>query len=183
MSRNSLQWLVAILFVLLVNPAHAAAEAFLCITDNGYPGETIVPGFANCSEIFDFGMTGFLDGSTPIARDIKFDKYYDSMSGPLRTAMVNLTTLNEVKIRVIKTGTGGTPPEFFDLRLLGAHVTSAAMSWNSGADGPASETMGFSAASMEVKYRPTNPQTGALGQAIYTCWNVAANTATNNPCQ
>lgn len=182
MYRYSLQWLLAILFVLIANPAYAAANAYLCITDPGYKGESLATGFTNCSDLVDFGQTGFVDGSTPIARDIKLDKNYDSMSNPLRTAMVSLTTLGEVKIRLTKTTGAPAPVEFYDLRLLGARVDSAAVSWNSGGGGPPTETIGFSAASIEVKYTPVNPMTGALGTPIYTCWNVAANTAVNNAC-
>jgi type VI protein secretion system component Hcp len=90
--------------------------------------------------------------------------------------------LNEVKIRVINTGGAAGPLEFFDLRLIGAHVDSAAMSWSSGG-GVASpaEIIGFSAANIEVKYYPLT-KTGTLGNPVSTCWNVAANTATNTTC-
>lgn len=181
MYRYTLQWLIAMLFLMIANPAHAATDAYLCITDPGYKGESTAMGFTNCSDLVDFGQTGFLDGSTPIARDIKLDKFYDTMSNPLHTAMVNLKTLNEVKVRLTKTGGTGSSLEFFDLRLLGAQVDSAAESWNSGVSGSPTETIGFSAASIEVKYTPVN-STGMLGTPIYTCWNVAANTATNSAC-
>ena len=179
MSRCALQWLIATLFVLVANPVLAAADAFLCITDAGYPGEATVAGFSGCSELVDFGAAAFLDGSTPIARDIKLDKVYDTMSGPLRTAMVNLTTLNEVKIRLVNITTMSN--EFFDIRLLGARVNSQTLSWSSGANGPVSETIGFSAANIEIKYRPANGA-GMLGTPIFTCWNVAAASATNLAC-
>jgi len=179
MSRRTLPWLSAALFLLIANPAHAAAEAFLCITDPGYPGETTAAGFSGCSDLVDFAEAAFLDGNTPIARDIKLDKVYDSMSGPLRTAMINLTTLNEVKIRLAKITT--SPMEFFDIRLLGARVDSQSVSWSAGNAGPVTETIGFSAANIEIKYRPSN-SAGVLGTPIFTCWNVAAGTATNNAC-
>jgi len=177
MSRHTTHWLIAILFVLLAHPAHAAIQGFLCVTDTGYKGESTTPGFVFCSDLGDFAHTRFIDGSMPIARDIKFDKLYDTMSNPLRTAMVNLTTLNEVKIRVVSLGNPNL--EFFDLRLIGVHVNSAAMSWTD-SDRP-TDTIGFSAASIEIKYAPIS-QGGTLGQASYTCWNVAANTATNAAC-
>ena len=177
MSRHTLHWLSAILFVLLANPAHAGIQAFLCVTDNGYKGESNLPGFIFCSDLGDFAHTRFIDGSMPIARDFKLDKVYDTMSNPLRTAMINLTTLNEVKIRVVNVG--ATNLEFLDLRLIGVHVNSAALSW-SDSNRPA-ETIGFSAASIEIKYAPIS-QGGTLGPANYTCWNVAANTATNTAC-
>jgi type VI protein secretion system component Hcp len=182
MSRCAVKLLIASFAMLIANVAPAASDAYLCITDPGYKGESIATGFTGCSELVDFGQTGFIDGSTPIARDIKLDKFYDTMSNPLRTAMVNQTMLNEVKIRVINTGGAAGPLEFFDLRLIGAHVDSAAMSWSSGG-GVASptETIGFSAANIEVKYYPLT-KTGTLGNPVSTCWNVAANTATNTTC-
>ncbi len=181
MFRHSLHWLTAIFFVLIANAAHAQAGGYLCIADAGYKGESQAVGFTNCSEISGFGQTGFLDGSTPIARDLKITKLYDTMSNPLRTAMVNRTTLSEVKIRLVRQSGGPALAEFSDVRLLGAHVDSEAMSWSVGGDGPATDTIGFSAASIEVKYAPMT-NAGTLGTAVYTCWNVAANTATNSTC-
>jgi len=182
MSRCAAKLLIASFAILIANLAQAAAaSAYLCITDSGYRGESTAAGFGGCSNLADFGQTGFIDGSTPIPRDIKLDKFYDSMSNPLRTAMVNQTTLNEIKIRMtISTGASG-PLEFFDLRLRGARVDSAAMSWTSGNVGSPTETIGFSAAYIEVKYYPIT-QTGALGTPNLTCWDVATNTATNNSC-
>jgi type VI protein secretion system component Hcp len=182
MSRCAIKLLIASFALLIANVAPAASDAYLCITDPGYKGESIATGFTGCSELVDFGQTGFIDGSTPIARDIKLDKFYDTMSNPLRTAMVNQKMLNEVKIRMINTVGAGGPLEFFDLRLIGAHVDSAAMSWSSGG-GVASptETIGFSAASIEVAYYPLT-KTGSLGTPDYTCWNVVTNTATNSAC-
>ena len=178
MFRFALLWLAAALLVLLANPARAAVDVYLCVTDSGYTGEVVAPGFVGCSQLADFGQTAFLDGSTPVARDLKFDKNVDAMSDPLRTAMINLTTLNEVKIRVVNTG--ATALEFLDIRLLGARVDSQTMSLSASQDRP-TETIGFSAASIEIKYSPTTSQ-GKLGPPVYSCWNVAANTATNAAC-
>jgi type VI protein secretion system component Hcp len=180
MSRCAIKLLIASFAVLTANVAPAASNAYLCITDPGYKGESIATGFTGCSDV-DFGQTGFIDGSTPIARDIKLDKVYDTMSNPLRTAMVNQKMLNEVKIRMTTTNGGAGPLEFFDLRLIGAHVDSAAMSWSSGGTGSPSETIGFSAASIEVAYFPLT-KAGTLGTPDYTCWNVVTNTATNSAC-
>lgn len=179
MFRCAVLWLVATLFVLITNPVHAAVNAYLCVTDSGYRGEVPSGTFAGCSQLLDFGQTAFLDGATPIARDIKLDKNNDTMSNPLRTAMINLTTLNEVKIRLVNTA--GSALEFFDIRLIGARVDSQTFSWNTTAGGQPTETIGFTAASIEIKYAPTTP-TGTLGTPVFTCWNVAANTATNSAC-
>lgn len=179
MFRCAALWLIATLFVVFANPAHAAINAYLCITDSGYHGEVTSPLYSGCSQLVDFGQTAFLDGATPVARDIKLDKNLDTASDPLRTAMINLTTLNEVKIRV--TNTAGSGLEFLDIRLLGARVDSQALSWSTTSGGPPTETIGFSAASIEIKYSPITAQ-GALGTPVYTCWNVAANTATNSAC-
>jgi type VI protein secretion system component Hcp len=181
MSRFT-QMLIASVAMLLANFAQAAAaDTYLCITDGGYKGEATATGFSGCSVLADFGQTGFLDGSTPIPRDIKLNKSYDTMSSPLRTAMVNQTTLNEVKIRMVVTAGAASPQEFFDLRLIGAHVDSDAISWTSGNVGSPIETVGFSAAYIEIKYFPEN-QLGTLGNPVSTCWNVASNTATNTTC-
>lgn len=181
MSRRAVTLLVVIFAMLFANLALAASSAYLCVTDAGYKGESSATGFLGCSELANLGQIGFIDGSTPIARDIKLDKFYDSMSNPLRTAMVNQTTLNEVKIRMTIPNNQNGTLEFFDLRLRGAHVDSATMSWSSGNEGRPTDAIAFSAAFIEVKYFPIT-QTGTLGTANYTCWNVAANTATNNAC-
>ncbi len=181
MSRCAVKLLIAGFALLIANAATAASSAYLCVTDPGYRGESVATGFTGCSDLFDFAQTGFLDGSTPIARDIKLDKVYDSMSNPLRTAMVNQKMLNEVKIRMVTTGGASGPMEFFDIRLIGAHVDSDAMSWSSGNAGSPGETIGFSAASIEIEYFPLT-KTGTLGTPNFSCWNVATNTATNSSC-
>jgi len=184
MSRNFLLLLSAILALLVANGAHATLSAFLCVTDPGFQGEATAsfPGIASlagCSDLLDFGQTGFIDGSASIARDLKLDKTYDSMSNPLRAAMVNGTTLNEVKVRVIFTNGGGAALEFWDLRLLGARVDSAAMSLPSG--GAIGETVGFNAANIDYTYR-VRKSDGTLGQTYVTCWDVANQTATASAC-
>ena len=70
MSRCAVKLLIASFAMLIANVAPAASSAYLCITDPGYRGESTATGFTGCSELVDFGQTGFIDGSTPIARDI-----------------------------------------------------------------------------------------------------------------
>lgn len=183
MSRCAIKLLIASFILFIAELAQAASTAYLCITDSGYKGDSTATGFVGCSELVDFGQTGFIDGNAPIARDVKLDKSYDSMSNPLRTAMVNQTMLREVKIRITESNGQGGTAEFFDVRLLNAHVDSTVTSWSSDGVTSPTETIGFSAANIEVKYYPRNADTGALGTPVSTCWNVAANTATNSTCQ
>lgn len=156
--------------------ALAAPNIYLCVTDAGYAGDS--NSLANCSDVVSFTSTGFVDGTLPVARDIKLAKRFDSSSLTLRRAMVNATLLNEVKIRVFST----TPPptEYEDIRLRDAHVASASFTTDVSGDLP-TDNIAFTAARIEYSYRKPK-QDGTFASAIFVCWDVANQTATNSTC-
>lgn len=167
-------------FVLLACPfaAGAAITTYLCISDPGFTGDVATSGYAGCSVVSAVGQTGFVDGAAVIARDIRIDKNIDSMSNPLRAAMVSGTTLSQVKIDFVTTS-AATPTEFQTFRLLGVRVTSSAMSLDA-ADTMA-ETVSFMPAKIEFSFRKQN-STGQFGAPTYTCWDVVNQTATSAAC-
>lgn len=167
-------------FVLLACPlaAGAAITTYLCISDPGFTGDVATSGYAGCSVVSAVGQTGFVDGAAVIARDIRIDKNIDSMSNPLRAAMVSGTTLSQVKIDFVTTS-AATPTEFQTFRLLGVRVTSSAMSLD--ATDTMAETVSFMPAKIEFSFRKQN-STGQFGSPTYTCWDVVNQTATSAAC-
>jgi type VI protein secretion system component Hcp len=167
-------------FVLPACPlaAGAAITTYLCISDPGFTGDVATSGYAGCSVVSAVGQTGFVDGAAVIARDIRIDKNIDSMSNPLRAAMVSGTTLSQVKIDFVTTS-AATPTEFQTFRLLGVRVTSSAMSLD--ATDTMAETVSFMPAKIEFSFRKQN-STGQFGSPTYTCWDVVNQTATSAAC-
>jgi len=167
-------------FALLACPlaASAAISTYLCIADPGFTGDVVTANYVGCSGVSAVGQTGFVDGAAVIARDIKVDKNIDSMSNPLRAAMVSGTTLSQVKIDFVTTSVT-TPTEFQTFRLLGVRVTSSAMSLDA-ADTMA-ETVSFMPAKIEFSYRKQLAN-GTFASPTYTCWDVANQTATSAAC-
>ena len=150
------------------------AVRWLIVDAVGFTGDVATSGYAGCSGVSAVGQTGFVDGAAVIARDIRIDKNIDSMSNPLRAAMVSGTTLSQVKIDFVTTS-AATPTEFQTFRLLGVRVTSSAMSLDA-ADTMA-ETVSFMPAKIEFFYRKQLAN-GTFASPTYTCWDVANQTAT-----
>lgn len=156
----------------------ATITTYLCISDPGFTGDIVASGYSGCSSVSTVGQTGFVDGAAVIARDIKIDKNIDSMSNPLRAAMVSGTTLSQVKIDFI-TSAAAAPTEFQTFRLLDVRVTSSAMSLD--ATDTMTETVSFMPAKIEFSWRKQNAA-GQFAAPTYTCWDVANQTATAAAC-
>lgn len=178
MSNIRLRFAAALFAVFASASAHAAVNLYLCIQDSGFKGEpgTTDPTYANCSSLSTISHTGFIDGNAPISRDIKVTKRYDSMSAALRKAMVLGTLIHQVKIDAVSAGE--TPTDFQDIRLVGATVSSAAMTL----DGSETfvETIGFTPVKIEYTYRQQSG--GSYLAPTLMCWDVANQTAATGPC-
>jgi type VI protein secretion system component Hcp len=172
----------ALLFLIPIGasePVLAAYDLFLCV--DGMVGDATsqpsgVP--AGCSRALAESQSVFLDGSLPLARDIRVEKSFDGMSLPLRKALVNQALIDEVRLYVVAGGGGQLP--FAYLRLGGARVAAVA-SAIAPTDVRWSESVSFRPMTLEWNYR-SQSATGSWLPWTQICWNLASGSATDGAC-
>jgi hypothetical protein len=172
----------ALLFLIPIcssGPARAAHDLFLCV--DGMIGDAtsqpagVPPG---CSRALAESQSAFLEGSLPLARDVRVEKSFDGMSLPLRKALADQAVIDEVRVFVVAGGGGQLP--FAYLRMGGVRVAAVASAL-ARSDVAWSESISFRPATLEWNYR-TQSATGSWLPWIQVCWNLSSGNANDGAC-
>ena len=174
--RHAACFLFAVL-ALGAAPAHAVGILFLCSSQ--LPGEStsaIAPG---CIEVSSASEAVFVEAGAAEPRDLRFTKYVDTSSQPLRRFMVTATRVTQATLQQFKQTAAAQPQMYTHVRMLDVEVTSLATEFTEDAS---YETVSLRPARVEYMYRKQNPQDGSLGSPVYQCWDRARRTVTTAQC-
>lgn len=133
--------------------------------------------FAGCIQVQTPSEAVFVEAGAPEARDVRFAKFLDSTSLPLRQAMLQGTALPSATLRFRKPGMSTGTITYSSIKLSPARVTS--MATLLGAE--PSEAVSLSGERLEYMFRKQGID-GSLLPPGYVCWEPAAGTVTNAPC-
>lgn len=164
--------------LLACGTAHAAIDVFLCIPP--IVGESTDAAFNDCIDTTFGSEAAFLEAGEAEPRDVRFGKFFDSTSGPLRRGFVNGTVWDSATFYLRRAGQTGGNPAYAHIKLIHARLTSMATTFNSGDDFPA-ESLSLTGERIEYMHRKQS-QAGALQPPTYVCWDIALQTATNAQC-